>query len=539
MLPLDRAYKGQNGWSMERRFNTAGPNKPERHYTLPVLRRLPQVRGLVQDQLYFMVYAPRQMGKTTTLIALAAALTASREYAAVLVSVEVGAGFPNDIGKAEQAILAAWRERARSCLPPELMPPAWPDAPAGARIRAALQAWAEASPRPLVVLIDEIDGLQGNLLISVLRQLCDGYISRPEHFPWSLCLISTHDVCDEDMYFGGFDRANATSLLNIKSESLTLCNFTCEEVALLYGQHTAETGQVFTGEATRHAFALSQGQPWLVNALARQVVQVLVTDRSVAITASDVDQAKELLIERQDTHLDSLMERLHEERVQCVVELMMTGSKLRHLVPADIRYVMDLGLMRMSEAGGLEMANSIYRESIVRQLVFSTRATLPAIQPTWLLPNGGLDVDRLLDAFLAFWPQHGKALFDTALYHEIAPHLVLMAFLDRVVHGVGSVEPVFGIGRGCMNLHVHYRDVAIAIEIKVWQGESEAEPVDEGLEQLDGYLTGLGQAIAGWLVIFDLRYCEDRRPSAPRLGACLGRSMAATPSGRQVTVVRC
>ena len=57
---------------MRLRFNTAGPCIPGRHYMLPALDRLPEVRRLVEDEDYFVVHAPRQTGKTTARNALIA-----------------------------------------------------------------------------------------------------------------------------------------------------------------------------------------------------------------------------------------------------------------------------------------------------------------------------------------------------------------------------------------------------------------------------------------------------------------------------------
>jgi hypothetical protein len=102
----------------------------------------------------------------------------------LLLSLEVGAPFPDKIDIAEGAILSRWRQVTDFALPAELRPPPWPDAPSGARISAALQAWARACPRPLVLFLDEIDALSGEVLVTVLRQLRDGYGNRPEHFPW-------------------------------------------------------------------------------------------------------------------------------------------------------------------------------------------------------------------------------------------------------------------------------------------------------------------------------------------------------------------
>lgn len=117
-----------------------------------------------------------------------------------MLSVEVGAAFPSQPGRAEAAILDAWKDAARFRLPKDLHPPAWPSSEDGRRIGAALRAWAEASPHPLVILIDEIDALRDETLISILRQLRDGYPNRPEGFPQSVGLIGLRDVRGDRHY---------------------------------------------------------------------------------------------------------------------------------------------------------------------------------------------------------------------------------------------------------------------------------------------------------------------------------------------------
>jgi hypothetical protein len=521
----------QDARAMPRWFNTAGPNVPEDHYTLPVLRRMPDVRTFIARKQYFVVHAPRQVGKTTSLAALARELTTAGTHAAVLLSMEAGAGFPSDAGAAELAILGSWRMSAEARLPADLHPPPWPNAEPGSRIRAALSLWSQVSPKPLVVFLDEIDALEGDALVSVLRQLRDGYADRPTRFPWSLALIGLRDVRDYKLASGDADRTHSASPFNIKVESLTIRNFTQEEVEELYAQHTAETGQVFLADATARVYELTRGQPWLINALARQLVDVLVKDRGKPITRTDVDRAKDILIERQDTHLDSLIERLQDSRIRAIVEPMLAGTEPGMLPSDDIRFAIDLGLLRMTETGGLDVENPIYREVIVRALAFPPRAALPSIQATWLDREGRLDTGRLLEAFLSFWRQHGEPLLRTAPYHEIAPHLVLMAFLHRVVNGGGTIEREYAIGRGRMDLCVRHGPDTLAIEIKVWRSDADPDPLEAGLSQLDEYLAGLGLD-TGWLVLF------DRRPSARPLAERLGASEARTPGRRRVKVVR-
>ncbi|WP_437631484.1 ATP-binding protein [Sorangium sp. So ce854] len=515
---------------MPRWFNTAGPCVPADHYMLPATARLPELRPLIEQKKYFVVHAPRQVGKTTALLTLAWELTAEGRYTALLVSMESGSPFSDDVGAAEDAILDGWRAAAERWLPSDLAPPPWPEAPVGRRVGRALQAWAMASRRPLVLFLDEIDALRDRTLASVLRQLREGYPGRPDAFPWSLALIGLRDVRDYRIATGDRAHAGTASPFNILARSLTMRNFTRDEVAELYAQHTADTGQAFTPEAVDRVFALTQGQPWLVNALAAVVVDELATDPSAAVSPADVDRAREILVQRQETHLDSLAERLREPRVRAILEPMLAGGTPAVLPPDDIRFVLDLGLLRMSETGGIEVANPIYREIIARDLAASPRASLPSIHPSWLRPDGRLDPERLLDAFLAFWRRHGEPLLRTAPYHEIAPHLVLLAFLERVANGGGTIEREYAIGRGRMDLCLRYGPDTVAIELKVWR-DGRPDPIVEGLEQIDRYLAGLG-LLYGWLVIFDQR---EGQPPLPERTAALRRT---TASGRDVVVIR-
>ncbi|HBY76173.1 MAG TPA: polyketide biosynthesis operon protein CyrO, partial [Cyanobacteria bacterium UBA11148] len=140
---------------MPRWFNTAGPCQEDIHYTLPPTVRLPSLERLIAQRNYFVIHAPRQIGKTTAMLALAKQLTESGKYTAVMLSVEVGAPFSQDIAAAEAAILSSWRSAARVYLPPELQPPAKQEMEVGQRIEETLRQWAQTSPRPLAIFIDE------------------------------------------------------------------------------------------------------------------------------------------------------------------------------------------------------------------------------------------------------------------------------------------------------------------------------------------------------------------------------------------------
>lgn len=514
-------------------FNTTGPCNPIDHYMLPATERLEafDVARLLAQKSYFILHAPRQTGKTTAMLELARQLTAAGDYIGVLVSMEIGAGFPDDIDAAERAILGAWRRAIRFQLPDSYYPPVWqPEAPAGQRISEFLGEWALNAPLPLVVFIDEIDALQDNVLISVLRQLRDGFSQRPTAFPSSVALIGLRDVRDYKVKSGGSPYLNTPSPFNIAVRSFTLRNFTAEEVGILLGHHTAETGQVFTQATLDRLFALTQGQPWLVNALAKVCVEELVPDVTNPIEVNQINAAKEVLILRRQTHLGQLTDKLREERVRRVIEPILAGGVLDDVSPDDRDYVIDLGLVRRTNGGALAIANPIYGEVIPRVLAGSAQDSLPVIHPAWLNPDGSLNPGRLLDAFLDFWRQHGQPLLQSAPYHEIAPHLVLMAFLHRVVNGNGRIEREYAIGSRRLDLALFYGATQLAMELKVWR-DGDPDPLQQGLGQLDLYLSGLGLA-TGWLVIF------DQRRGLPPISQRTTTEMATTPMGREVIVIR-
>ena len=513
-------------------FNTGGPCNPLYHYMLSADQRLHEenVMRLIEQQAYFILHAPRQTGKTTAILELAQRLRASGRYIAAVVSLEVGAAFPNDIERAEKVILASWQQHISYALAPDLQPRNWSFDQAGQRIGSFLSEWARTAERPLVLFLDEIDALQNEVLISVLRQLRAGYYDRPKAFPASLALIGLRDVRDYKVASGGSDRLSSPSPFNIAVRSITLRNFSRAEVHALLQQHTDETGQAFTPEALDLVFDLTQGQPWLVNALAKVAVEELVPDLTQAVTAAAIERAKAMLIQRRQTHLDQLTDKLREPRVRRVIEPILAGALLGDVPQDDRDYVVDLGLVRRENGHGLVIANPIYREVIPRALASGVQDSLPRIQPIWLTPVGKLDKEQLLQAFLAFWRKHGQPLLRAVHYHEIAPHLVLMAFLDRVANGGGILDREYALGEDRMDLYLRYGEERLAIELKVWR-DGKPDPLREGLEQLDRYLNKLG-LVTGWLVIF------DQRAGLPEISERTTVESVRSPAGYQITVIR-
>ena len=386
---------------------------------------------------------------------------------------------------------------------------------------------------------DEIDALLGASLVSALGQLRTVYNDRPDHAPWSVVLVGLRDVRDYKLASGGdAPRLGSSSPFNVKIESLRIEGFSDNDVAALLAQHTEATGQPFADAAIERICELGAGQPWLTNALARQATRMLGVEPPAPVERDHIDVAKERLIVQRQTHLDSLAARLNETRVRRVVAPMIEGRHFEvDAYDDDVRYVADLGLVAPDPP--LRVANPIYREVILRVLATPAEYSVTAEPRAYVRRDGRLDFERLLRDFSAFWIEHGEVLTQAQAWHEVAPQLVLMAWLHRLVNGGGYIDREYGVGRGRIDLLIRW-PFADADGVRAWQREAlelkvrapgRSDPAPEGLSQLDACLDRLGLD-TGVLAIF------DRRPDAPPIDRRTGFELAQTPSGRRVTVLR-
>lgn len=498
---------------MPRFFNTAGPVNARKHYCLSPEDRihLDEILTLIAQEKYFVLHAPRQTGKTSSLLALQAHLNDSGQYCCLYCNVEAAQAAREDVAQGMHAILNDMAERALAFPWGAWLETAWTDilARSGpyAALGSVLTRLAQKAPRPLVLLIDEIDSLVGDTLISVLRQIRAGYDKRPEAFPQTIILCGVRDVRDYRLHTDdGKAVITGGSAFNIKAESLRLGNFTHDDIARLYEQHHRETGQEFLPDAIETAWRLTQGQPWLVNALGYEVCFKTPAgrDRSLPISAAMIHEAKERLIQRRETHLDQLSDKLKEPRVHSVIAPILAGETApEELKEDDVQYVYDLGLISIQ--GQLRIANPIYQEVIPRALTYTTQLTI-SHEPAWYMaPDGRLDMNELLAAFQQFFREHSAHWVERFNYKEAGPQLLLQAFLQRILNGGGRIEREYGLGRQRTDLLViwpyHGNTQRVVLELKI-QHKSLEYTIQQGLEQTWGYMDACGAA-DGHLIVFN------------------------------------
>lgn len=189
--------------------------------------------------------------------------------------------------------------------------------------------------------------------------------------------------------------------------------------------------------------------------------------------------------------------------------------------------------MLQNARGQIQIANEIYREVIPRVLTYSAQVTISQ-EPAWyILPDGRLDISKLLEAFQQFFREHSLSWLERFDYKEAGPQLLMQAFLQRIVNGGGCVEHEYGLGRGRTDLLVIwlYLDGVqqAVIELKVLR-KSRAQVIREGIAQAQSYADRC-RADEVHLVIF------DRTPGKPWSKKIFRKKgIYKVPDGRENTI---
>ena len=349
-----------------KRFNTTGPCFPDEHYLMPALDRLPGVRDLVSRGDYFVVHAPRQTGKTTALQALVSEINAKGEMLALYCTLE---SLQNtaDVQVANKIIreLIVGNAKRIPSFPHdgELHPAPVDIGQIMLSVRTVLTDICDIVGKPLVVFFDEADCLVGDVLISFLRQLHDGYVNRKMiPFPKSIALVGMLDVRDYKAQLRPDGQSlGQVSPFNIIAEDLLIPNFTEGDIAALYTQHSEETGQRFAEGVVEAVWRWTRGQPWLVNAIANDCVAKIHGNRfDETVTVEDVEAAKEAIIRKNSVHLDYLFDMANSQWIKPFVDAGFQGKlDVEQRNEKAYKVLSGLGLFRDVD-GMLEFTNPLY-----------------------------------------------------------------------------------------------------------------------------------------------------------------------------------
>ncbi|MCD6293727.1 MAG: AAA-like domain-containing protein [Deltaproteobacteria bacterium] len=347
--------------------------------------------------------------------------------------------------------------------------------------------------KKIVIFIDEFDGIPRSELenfLTTLRELYQEYKGREDKALYSVGLVGIRNVTK--LVVGGVSPFNIADQVNLPPFSL-------KNVHDLYGQYTEETNQPFTEGAVRKVYEETVGQPWLVNRLGTILTIDIKPETTEPISKEDVEKGVEMLLYEENSHFDNITEKAKQLK-ETFVDIVFNGVEY---VPGDDEQSLLIthGLIK-AEGKNLSVSNPIYKKRFTKTFFRGIATRVDASFRPYYLPDGSLNMERVLTDFEKYIAQIGAAAFySTKKPMEITGKFQLTAWLYQFVpEGKGELFYESKTGLGIMDIMLIYRGKKYIIELKI---NRYAGTIDDALEQLtEKYL--LPERVAhGYIVVFD------------------------------------
>lgn len=483
-----------------RYFNTSGPNIEGKHYTIERTALLERGQQLVRDERYFTIWAPRQTGKSTYFRQLARRLE-GKGYKVAHINFEnfKTASLEVFLFTLTSHLLEAWDE----------------DFTQEREIAMVFQLIAKIKDRRLVLIIDEVEGINPEYFGTFLHSIRNAYHSRENHGLKSVILVGVTNIL-------GVVQDNA-SPFNI-ADNLDVPYFTDAEVRELFGQHETETGQRFDPEVTARVSRLTANQPGLVNGFAYQLVTRW-PDKPVLEMGDFLVVEDWYVTEAIDKNISNIINKAREHRY-FVERLLFTEEKIPFRINDEaIRFLYTQGLLRKGADGNVEFWVPLYRKALFDAFYPYTNGEARDIsrtvyQPEYVAPDGSLRLDYLMAGYKEYAKRRGFGAYrekDEAGKYKSIPESALVysfeTYIQAVVTELGGRtyrEAHTGLGRSDVTIRVGDRDYVV--EAKVYYSPGRFE---KGRRQLAYYCRSLGLAMGTYVV-----FCPTglRRPDVVREG---------------------
>ena len=458
------------------------------------------IKTMVDLGRYFSIFAPRQSGKTTFFECLSSELEKDQTYMAILLSFQDYKNLQSNrfYQLIQKDIYNQLTNRLNAVNCPKL------DA-----IRAYLDShnltdhicfrelFEELNRiiefKKIVIFIDEFDGIPIDELenfLTTLRELYQRYKKQTDKALYSVGLVGIRNITK--LIVGG------VSPFNI-ADQVKLPPFTLKNVRDLYSQYTEETNQPFTEDAVKKVFDETAGQPWLVNRIGTILTINIKPETTAPITEEDVEKAIGILLYEENSHFDNITEKAKQYK-ETFIDIVFDGVEY---IPGDEEQSLLLthGLIK-AEGKNIRVSNPIYKKRFTMTFFRDVAGKVDVSFVRYYLPDGSLNMERILIDFEKYIAQIGAAAFySTNRPMEVTGKFQLTAWLYQFVsEGTGELYYESRTGLGIMDIMLIYKSNKYIIETKVKRYRG---TVDEALEQLaEKYL--LPERVShGYIVIFD------------------------------------
>ena len=473
---------------MNRYFNTSGPNILEQHYTLLRPELVQKGKKMVENSRYFTIWAPRQSGKSTYFRLLAEELEKAG-YKVCHVNIE-------HLANTDEAFLCYYLGLEMSLK-------------TGRKIEGENLNWLfhhyihAPNAEKCVLIIDEIEGLNPNILNVFLHTIRSCYHSRTEHALKSVILVGVSNIT-------GVIQDNASPFN--ANDNLNIPYFSDAEIKELLAQHETETGQLFSAEVKEKIAFITGGQPGLVNGFGYNLVETFPNEPIF-------EYEHYLEIEKQytsisiDKNVSNIINKGKKYR-KFIESLLFNERKVPfEIYDERIKFLSVNGLITNDKEKNIVFNVPLYKKCL--QIAFgaplngeSENIRRNMDMDDYFTPEGLLNLEKIIRDYQEYAKRRGfkyfikrnkegkvLGLWEAALVHSFDTYI--QSFL-RVAEGKSYLELHVALGRS--DLIVNVQGFEFVIEAKIFRDITQFK---KGKLQLAYYLNSLGLKNGIYLVFVD------------------------------------
>ncbi len=484
-----------------RYFNTSGPNIIEQHYTLPRLDLIDAGKKMVHDNRYFTIWAPRQTGKSTYFQLLATVLEQEGYKVAYI-------NFENYKAGPLSSFLYEFHAQLKAF---------WGVNFEDSNLQNTFSRITEIKDQKLVLIIDEVEGINPEYFGDFLHSIRNAYHSRMKHGLKSVILVGVSNIV-------GVVQDNA-SPFNI-ADNLNVPYFTDQETLDLLGQHETETGQLFDPSVKAKISEITANQPGLVNGFAWKLVKDHPNKPTIEY-GDYLDVEKWYLRRNLDKNVANIINKGNKHK-NLLQRLLFTDVKIPfQIYQENIKELYVNGIITYDKDDNVVFRVPLYQKCLHAAFYPYLNGESDRIQGNieikkYFDSDNKLDLDKVIQEYQVYAHRRGFSFFrdqdENGNYTSIQEAALVYSFETfinaflGVVGGHSYLEAHVALGRTDILINVH--DYEQVVEAKVYKNISQFA---DGKAQLAYYVKHLGLKKGYYLVFVNTEVTHSEVVEADEL----------------------
>lgn len=487
---------------MRRRFNITGSCNPQKHYMVKLNTRLKKIKeNYIDNESYFIINRGRQYGKTTTLNALEQYL--KDEYIVLSLDFQLmgtedfsnektfSYSFINDIFRALKNI-----DNSATCVQKFTSH----SSNYGLKeLFSDLSSMCENSPRPIILMIDEVDSASNNqVFIDFLAQL-RGYYLRRHKMPifHSVILAGVYDIKNLKLKLRPEEEHQYNSPWNIAAKFKIDMSFSSGQIADMLKEYESDyhTGMDIQTIA-KEIYQYTSGYPVLVSSICKYIDEELPENKnfktlSKAWSKQGIMEAVKNMLKESSPLFESMTKQLDiYKNLRFMIESILYQGRNIPFSPDEKAVSIGLMFGFLTEKDGhvaianrtfeMYLLNLFMTEEAMKSDMFS-KGESDKIQ---FIKNNRLNMDLVLKKFVEYFNETYGNSNDNFI--EAYGRKFFLLYLKPIINGTGNyyLEAQTRDARRT-DVIVDYLGEQFIIELKIWHG---SEYNERGRAQLADYL---------------------------------------------------